>query len=118
MDINFETKTANPYFDNVFDIAPVEVEKLRSEVLLIDVREPDEFIGELGHVAGAKLIPLGSLPDQLSHLPKEQTIVFICRSGNRSAQASAFATSKGFNNTYNMMGGMILWNTLLLSIER
>lgn len=115
---NFETKTANPYFESVFDVAPVEVERLRSEVVLIDVREPEEFTGELGHIPGSKLIPLGSLPGQLSALPMDKTVVFICRSGNRSAQASAFAASKGLDNTYNMLGGMILWNSLLLPVER
>ena len=118
MKVNFETKALNPYFEGVFDVAPVEVEQLRSEIVLIDVREPEEFVGELGHVPGSTLMPLGSLPQQIHSLPKDKTIVFICRSGNRSAQASAFASMQNLKNTYNMLGGMILWNNLILPIER
>lgn len=116
--VQFESKTNNPMFDGVYDIAPAELEALSTQVMLVDVREPSEYNGELGHIAGTELIPLGSLPDQLEQLPKDKTIVFVCRSGNRSGQASAYALMNGWTNTYNMKGGMLLWNSLLLPVER
>lgn len=116
--VDFETKTDNPYFEGVYDIAPAELEQMKSEVMLVDVREPGEFTGELGHIAGAQLIPLGTLPDHLEQLPKDKPVVFICRSGNRSGQASGYALMNGWTNTYNMKGGMLLWNSLLLPVER
>ncbi len=116
--VNFETKTENPQFDGVYDIAPVELQQVLSNVKMIDVRQPEEYIGELGHVPGAELIALDTLPDHLEDLPKDQTVVFICRSGARSAQATAYAKMNGWTHVYNMRGGMLLWNNLLLPVER
>lgn len=118
LECNFSTKKQNPYFENVFDIAPAELHQCLSQVKLIDVRQPEEYNGELGHIPGSELIPLGTLPDRLATLPKDKTLVFICRSGNRSAHAAEFAKQNGFSNVYNMQGGMILWNNLLLPVER
>lgn len=115
---SFKTKTKNPNFEGVYDIAPAELEQVLSNVKLVDVREPSEYVGELGHIPGADLVPLGSLPDHLNELPKDKTVVFVCRSGNRSAQAAAYATTNGWTNVYNMKGGMLLWNSLLLPVER
>ena len=116
--IKFTTKTENPNFDNVFDIAPAELNLLSSQVKMIDVRQPEEFVGELGHIHGAELLVLDQLPDKITNLSKTETIVFICRSGARSGQATAFAKMNGFTHVYNMKGGMIAWNNLLLPVER
>ncbi|WP_374075901.1 rhodanese-like domain-containing protein [Bdellovibrio bacteriovorus] len=116
--VNFETKTENPHYEGVFDIAPAELQQTMSNVKMIDVRQPDEYVGELGHVPGAELIVLDTLPDHLSKLPKDQTVVFICRSGGRSAKATAYAMMNGLTQVYNMQGGMLLWNDLQLPVER
>ena len=116
--IEFESKKANPDIASVQDIVAEELDKKRSEVQLVDVRQPDEFTGELSHIPGAMLIPLGSLPEQINKLSKDKTIVFICRSGGRSARATAFAQENGFESVYNLKGGMIRWNELRLSVDR
>ncbi|MDG0815238.1 rhodanese-like domain-containing protein [Bdellovibrio svalbardensis] len=116
--VEFETKTENPNYEGVFDIAPAELQQKMNQVKMIDVRQPDEFTGELGHVGGAELIVLDTLPSQIANLPKDQTIVFICRSGARSGNATAYALMNGFTNVYNMKGGMLLWNQLQLPVER
>ncbi|MGZ3768216.1 MAG: rhodanese-like domain-containing protein [Bdellovibrio sp.] len=116
--VNFNTKSQNAQYEGVFDIAPAELQQVLSKVKLIDVRQPEEYVGELGHIPGSELIVLDTLPDHLSSIPKDQTVVFICRSGNRSARATAFALMNGFTQVYNLHGGMILWNNLLLPIER
>lgn len=105
----FTSKTANPNFPDVFDISPAELREKKSQVRIIDVRRPDEWVGEFGHIAEAELITLDTLPDHIDDLPKDKTIVFVCRSGNRSAQATAFARHNGFDSVYNMQGGMIAW---------
>lgn len=110
MSYKFTETTNNPKYEGVLDVTPQQVLDNLQSLTLIDVREPDEYTGELGHIKGAKLIPLGSLETSLSELPKEQPIVFICRSGNRSGHASLLAKENGINNTFNMFGGMILWN--------
>lgn len=116
--IDFESKTANPDIPNVYDVIPDEVLALKDKVHLIDVRRPEEYVGELGHVSEAKLITLDELPDHIADLPKNETIVFICRSGARSARATAFALENGCTSAYNMLGGMILWNEKGFEIEK
>lgn len=116
--VDFEDKTVNPFFDQVFDVTPEEVKAKQNLVCLIDVRQHEEFVGELGHIDGAKLIVLDELPGQIQKLDRSQTIVFVCRSGARSARAAAYAASHGFNSVYNMAGGMIRWNELAFAISK
>lgn len=112
--IGFDSKSKNPQYEDVYDIEPQELQKKASSVKLIDVRQPDEFVGELGHIADSELLVLDTLPDKMSQIPKDQTVVFICRSGGRSARAAAFALSNGYSHVYNLRGGMLLWNELAL----
>lgn len=78
---------------------------------LIDVRRPDEFTGELGHIKGAKLVTLGEeLNQYLQNADKNKSILFICRSSARSGTATAQALNLGFTKVLNMDGGMIYWN--------
>lgn len=107
--IEFKSKAPNPNLPSVFDISTEEVRSNKDKVALIDVRRPDEWVGEYGHIPEAKLIVLDTLPMHIEELPKDTTIVFVCRSGARSAQAAAFALENGFKSVYNMKGGMIDW---------
>ncbi|MGH7924140.1 MAG: MBL fold metallo-hydrolase [Candidatus Binatus sp.] len=88
--------------------------------MLIDVREDDEYRGELGHIAGARLIPLKELPDRINELPeaKSRELVAICRVGVRSATAAAILTGLGFEHVWNLKGGMLDWNGARLPVER
>lgn len=118
MAYEFKTKSINPNFSDIEDVTPQEVLEATKDLKLVDVREEFEYTGELGHVPDSELIILGSLPKKINSLPQDKPIVFICRSGNRSAQAASFAKSKGFTEAYNMIGGMLLWNQLLLPTEK
>lgn len=118
MSFEFKNLSRNPHFDTVSDVNPQDVLENASQLTLIDVRENEEYVGELGHVAEAQLVVLHTLPDQLANIPKDKPIVFICRSGGRSAQACAFAAQHGIKNSYNMRGGMLLWNQLQLPTVR
>lgn len=71
----------------------------------IDVREEWEY--EEANI-GAKLIPLGELPNRLSEIEsmKDEEIVVHCKSGNRSGQAKKFLNGKGYTNVRNMLGGI------------
>jgi hydroxyacylglutathione hydrolase len=112
--LGFESKSENPHYEGVFDIEPHELKDKLNQVRLIDVREHDEYIGELGHIPAAELIMLNTLPEKINAIPKDKTVVFICRSGGRSARATAFALMNGFSHVYNLRGGMQLWNQLAL----
>jgi rhodanese-related sulfurtransferase len=78
----------------------------RDDVLILDVREDDEF--KSGHIPEAQWIPLGQLSSRLNELPKDKTIVAVCRSGNRSGQATEILRQNGFD-AHNMQGGMNSW---------
>ena len=86
------------------------------DVVLIDVREPDEYAA--GHIPGATLIPLGSIPARMSEIPTDKTVIAVCRSGNRSGQATQFLRDQGFDNVHNMDGGMISWEQAGYEVER
>ncbi len=88
--------------------------------MLIDVREEDEYRGELGHIAGARLIPLKELPERTADLAnaKSLDIVTICRVGMRSATAAAILTGLGFEHIWNLKGGMLEWKDANLPVER
>lgn len=115
--VQFESKEENLHFEGVMDIDPRELHDKKDQVVLIDVRQPEEFTGELGHIPGAKLIVLDTLPDHMNEIPKDQPVVFVCRSGGRSARAASFALENGYKNIYNLKGGMILWNELHFETE-
>ena len=86
------------------------------EAVLVDVREPDEW--QAGHVAGARHIPMGELPSQLSSLQRDAPIYLICRSGTRSHKAATFLARAGFTRPTNVKGGMLAWEEAGLPVER
>jgi sulfur dioxygenase len=92
-----------------------------SAPLLLDVREPEEFRGELGHVQGARLIPLRELPEranaELAEF-KDKDVVVICRAGVRSTTAAAILAGLGFERVCNLKGGMLDWKDAGLPTER
>lgn len=115
--VSFETKTKSPDNPGVEDIDPKELWEKREQVFIIDVRRPDEFEGELGHIPGAKHIVLDTLPDRMDEIPADKTVVFVCKSGGRSGRAAAFAKEEGLENVFNMKGGMLAWNQLNFQVE-
>lgn len=99
------------------EISPTEaLARQQRGALLIDVREPDEW--RAGHIPGSRLIPLSELPQLLGELDRQQEIVLVCRSGNRSAQATLWLQQAGFSRVANLAGGMIAWVRAGLPVER
>ena len=85
-------------------ITPEEFERVRGEATVIDVREPHEY--EISRIEGAKLIPLGELPQRLHELDSTDHIVLHCRSGQRSMQALHLLHEAGFKRLRNLTGGI------------
>ena len=79
------------------------------ELHLVDVREPDE---NADFNIGGILLPLGQIRgmqiDEIEDL-KDKEVILYCRSGNRSAQAAMFLETMGFENTKNLVGGILAW---------
>jgi glyoxylase-like metal-dependent hydrolase (beta-lactamase superfamily II)/rhodanese-related sulfurtransferase len=82
-------------------------------ILMLDVREEDEFKGHLGHIEGAYHLPLDQMDDRMEELDpfKHSEIVTICRSGGRSMTAAILLRSLGFEDVKSLRGGMIAWNS-------
>jgi adenylyltransferase/sulfurtransferase len=78
--------------------------------LLLDVREPDEFVK--ARIEGARLVPLGDLEARAEELGRwrEGTVVVHCKSGRRSAKACATLAALGFRDVWNLAGGIEAWS--------
>jgi len=83
--------------------------------LVLDVREPEEY--QAGHIAGAKLMPLGTLNQRVNELPKDTEIVCVCASGSRSSSATKMLISAGYA-AVNMNGGMFTWQRAGLPVKK
>jgi rhodanese-related sulfurtransferase len=75
-------------------------------VLLVDVRQPDEF--EEFRVPGALLIPLNEIQQRAGEIPSDQRVYLICLTGARSARAAEFLNAQGYD-TVNVVGGTKAW---------
>jgi len=96
-------------FAGIWEIDPHGLEEHAGEVQIIDVREPSEFDGPLGHIHNARLIPLGELAERAGELAHDRPIVAVCRAGSRSAQATVILREAGFSDVANLAGGMLRW---------
>jgi rhodanese-related sulfurtransferase len=98
------------YF-NINEIEAAEladwVTEAENQFEIIDVREINEI--KAGTIPDAVAMPLATVPLRLSELDKDTPLVFICRSGARSAQACAYLQQQGFDNVHNLRGGMFAW---------
>jgi len=104
-------------FAGIWEVQPNWLEEHAGAVQIVDVREADEFNGALGHVEGARLMPLGSLSRDIDSLEKSRPIVTVCRSGARSAQATQLLAAAGFEKVANLAGGMLRWRSQRFPVE-
>ena len=82
------------------------------------MREPNEWTGELGHISGAELIPLGTVPASVGKVKGEtREIVSICKMGGRATQAAQFWAQQGLTVRV-LQGGMTAWNAEKLPTTR
>lgn len=87
------------------DIATLQ-QRLDEGSPLIDVREPEEY--QEARAPGARLVPLGQVPERIGEIPTDRTVYVICRSGGRSAQAVEHLRSQGID-AVNVTGGTLAW---------
>jgi rhodanese-related sulfurtransferase len=83
---------------------------IKGNTLMVDVRNPDE-ISELAYdVKNITNIPLDSLGNHISDIPKDKQVILVCRTDHRSGEAFDLLKSKGFENVAVMKGGMLVWH--------
>lgn len=78
------------------------------ELEILDVRQPGEY--QEGHIAGAKLVPMGELGDRLGELERDKPVLVYCAIGGRSRVAAQLLAGKGFDKVLNLKGGIKAWN--------
>lgn len=102
----------------VEDFSPDQArEQVERGALLVDVREQSEW--DAGHMPGAALIPMGDIPAHLADLPRDQRIIFTCRSGNRSGHIKDYLIDEhGYTDVHNLLGGIIAWQLAGLPVIR
>jgi rhodanese-related sulfurtransferase len=83
--------------------------------VVIDVREPAEYVS--GHVPGARLMPLGRLPQHLGELPRDRRVYVICASGNRSKTAAELLARAGID-AVSVAGGTGGWHSAGKPVSR
>jgi len=62
-----------------------------------------------GIIPGAEALPMHLIPLRINEFGRDDTLVMVCRSGARSAQACMFLAQQGYENVFNLRGGMIAW---------
>lgn len=92
------------------DLSPDAAARLAPTLRVIDVRGPDEFAGDLGHLAHAELVPLPTLASAARDWDPHAPLLLICRSGKRSETAAAQLAAAGFDALHNLQGGMLAWS--------
>lgn len=86
-----------------------------SEYYLLDVRTLEEF--NSGHIEGAHNYAVEVLDQYLDELPTDMPIVLYCRSGNRSGQAAILLGNAGFDDVYDIDGGIVEWTAQGLPLQ-
>ena len=87
-------------------VPSVHATAVAADAYLLDVREPEEWVA--GHAPDALHVPLGEVTARLAEIPADRQVVVVCRSGARSAQATAYLNRTG-RTAVNLDGGMHAW---------
>lgn len=82
--------------------------KAGESFLLIDVREPWEY--DLCRIAGAKLIPMGTIPANLQQLDGDEQVICYCHHGQRSLEVAAWLRAQGVEQAQSLAGGIERWS--------
>ncbi len=93
----------------IASVLPPEAQRMmESGALLVDVRELDEF--QQVRIPGTRFMPLSSLAQTYDQLPADRPVILYCRTGSRSASATASLTHQvGLTNVFNLDGGIVEW---------
>lgn len=78
------------------------------DVMLLDVREPDEL--EIASIPWATVIPIGQVPERIGELPRDKPIAVMCHAGGRSSRVTEFLAASGYDNAMNVTGGITAWS--------
>ena len=92
-------------------ILPMELKQRLDQgdkLLLVDVREPGEY--QICRIEGAKLIPLGALPNHVQSLPDDEEVICYCHHGIRGLDAAVWLRQQGIQRAKSLAGGIERWS--------
>lgn len=92
---------------SVVDLAKWLADVSRPAPLLLDVREPWEQ--QICAITGSEAMPMQQVPARFNTLDPQQPIVCVCHHGGRSAQVAMFLQRHGYEDVYNLTGGVDAW---------
>lgn len=96
-----------------YQLTPSDVNSLKNQedILLLDVRTPEEFeYANLSHLGNHLHIPIDYIQEKLSDIPQNQKIVVYCHHGVRSLHVQHFLLQNNFKNVFNLTGGIDAWS--------
>lgn len=106
----FSPVAGNDAAGGVVEISPAQLAARLGdsrELDLIDVREPAEW--RLGHIPGARLVPLGQIAEEIPRLSPGRETILYCKVGGRSRHAARQLAAAGIRNVANLTGGILAW---------
>lgn len=109
---------ANPGGKFNIDAATATTKINHDDALVLDVRSMAEFKG--GHIINAENEPLNGLSNNLKKYEKykQKPVIAVCRSGSRSSSACGVLRKAGFEQVFNLRGGMMAWESANLPVRR
>ncbi|HET6583128.1 MAG TPA: rhodanese-like domain-containing protein, partial [Nannocystaceae bacterium] len=87
-------------------------------VRIIDVREPDELTGALGHIPGSDWVPLGDALGLVERLDRDAPVILVSRGGERAGELAKALEQRGMRFVGSLEGGMVAWKGLGFGTSR
>jgi glyoxylase-like metal-dependent hydrolase (beta-lactamase superfamily II)/rhodanese-related sulfurtransferase len=103
-------------YAGLLEVDPDWLARHQSEAHVLDVRSAAEFDGELGHIAGAQLVPLDELRARVAEVPVGKPVVVVCQTGRRSGMGTLILAKAGIAESASLAGGMVHWRDLGLPV--
>jgi sulfur dioxygenase len=103
-------------YAGISEIAPEWLAQRRRDVQILDVRNPSELAGELGHLADAVAIPLDELRARVGEVARDKPVVVVCQTGRRSCLGTVILRKAGIPRCASLAGGMVRWLELGLPL--
>ncbi len=111
--IDYDEFCSDPAAHTANEIQEIQPSQLASrlkkgeQLEIIDVREPYEW--EMGHIPGARLVPLASIAEEIPRLDKRRETILYCKVGARSMYAAQQLAKAGVSDVRNLAGGILRW---------
>lgn len=108
-----QPKSSRKSSKNPILLTPAQLKSRHQQLFLIDIRGWLEYA--LGHVPGASRLSRARI---LKDIPKDQPIAITCLSGHRSAMAAQWLVAQGYQQVYNLQGGLLAWQSAGYAVQR